>query len=154
MLCAEADAVVGTRYRHDFGRADRLGEFERRLVGAAAQAAPGERLGHALVKFDDGRVRPSALPAAQENAYLFAAQPHEARGGEKEYAGQNRERRRQNGEDARAAAPAPPGGQARTQRIGRLRRGAAVRADALRGASRERLLSAPIISDDVLEPKQ
>src|ERR1044072_8884187 len=149
MLRAEADAIISLRYCENFVRAGRLGEFERRLVYASAQAARGESLGHALVKFDARRVRLRAPSAAQELEQLPAAQPDEDRGGEQEEAGRNGERRRQYGEQARAAAACPPRGQARAKRVGGLRRAADGRADALLDASRERLLTAPIISDDV-----
>src|ERR1041384_7941795 len=108
MLRAEADAIISLRYRQDFGRVECAGEFERRLVCAPSQAARGERLGHALVKFDDRRVRLRAPSAAQELEHLLAAQPDEDRGGEEEEAGRNGERRRQYGEQARAAAACPP----------------------------------------------
>src|ERR1051326_2500384 len=100
MLRAEADAIISLCYCENFMRAGRLGEFERRLVGASAQAARGESLGHALVKFDDRRVRLRAPSAAQELEQLLATQPDEDRGGEEEEAGRNRERRRQHGEQA------------------------------------------------------
>src|SRR3954463_3326201 len=54
---AEADAVVCSGYRDDFGHADRLGEFERRLVGVAAQTARVERRRHAAVELHDGPLR-------------------------------------------------------------------------------------------------
>src|SRR5919198_201904 len=103
---AEANEVVGARDLQNFGRADRLGEFERRLVGAAAQAAHGERLGHALVKFDDGRVRRRLFFPAREAEKTLAAQPQEPGGGEEQCAGREHEGRGDHAEHARDAPAA------------------------------------------------
>src|SRR5687767_12508523 len=76
VACAEADAVVSLRDGQHLWLADGLGEFERRLVGAAADPAAAERRRHPLVEFDDRRRGPliPALRAAPETERPPSAQ--------------------------------------------------------------------------------
>src|SRR5829696_6736623 len=101
---AVADAVVGARDGEHLWTADRLGEFERRLVGAARESARGERRRHAPVELDDGagRLLVAALRAATRASLTAKPQQPDAR--EQERRGREHEGRRYVAERAREPA--------------------------------------------------